>query len=178
MKIVSRTRRYHGRVFDIQDVEIESPSGAREQRELAVRKDSVGIIAIFDNGDLLLIREYALGADTHILTLPGGKVEEEDDLLRRAQFELLEETGYEAGSWKRLVSMYSDPINYLKRCVHIFVGTHIEKTEHSQSCSEGVEIVRLSPGEFLSRCTTSYFSHPEAIAAISIFLQMSEGSTK
>jgi ADP-ribose pyrophosphatase len=58
----------------------------------------VGIIAITDTGELILVEQHRKPLDTHVLEIPAGLVDDGETAVQAAERELLEETGYKASS--------------------------------------------------------------------------------
>ena len=67
---------------------------------------AVGVIALDDDGRILLVGQYRYTLDRYSWELPEGGVPEPEDLLEGAHRELAEETGYRAGSWRELVRLH------------------------------------------------------------------------
>ena len=66
--------------------------------------DFIVVFAETGKGEVIMIRQYKHGARRTSLTLPGGLVEKGEAPEAAAKRELLEETGYQADSWKSLGS--------------------------------------------------------------------------
>ena len=58
---------------------------------------TVAVVAITEEGQVLLVRQFRPGPGRVLLELPGGGVGEGEDVSAAAAMELLEETGYAAG---------------------------------------------------------------------------------
>jgi len=58
---------------------------------------------------VLLIRQYRYTANDFLWELPAGRIDEGEDELPAAKRELLEETGFSAGRWKRVLYFYVSP---------------------------------------------------------------------
>lgn len=67
---------------------------------------AVGIVALDDDGRILLVGQYRYTLDRYSWELPEGGVPEDEDLLEGARRELAEETGYEALRWRELVRLH------------------------------------------------------------------------
>jgi ADP-ribose pyrophosphatase len=89
----------------------------RGEWEYATRKtdkSAVGIVAVNDSGEVVLVEQYRPPVNRKVVELPAGLSgdiagKENETLLEAAQRELFEETGYAAARWTELLSGYSSP---------------------------------------------------------------------
>lgn len=105
---------YQGKVFWVTSDEVLEPGGIRARRDVVRHNGSVVILAIDDrknpdDPDVMLIRQYRHAAGQFLLELPAGRIEPGEKLMPAAKRELLEETGYRAKKWSRLVQYYASP---------------------------------------------------------------------
>lgn len=170
IRIVSKRTLFKGSVFELLEANVRLPNGTEQVREQIVRPDTVEIIAVREDGRILMTEEWALGAETVVLSLPGGRVEEGmGSLEAQAQRELREETGYRAGQLRRLISLNGDPVNYLSRKVHVFVATDLAYDPLDPDEGELIRVLPLTVEEAASRILHDYRSHPEVIAAVLLY---------
>jgi ADP-ribose pyrophosphatase len=169
--VIDRNTVFRGDLIEVQAVSVKLSDGSLQSRELIVRPDTIGIIPICDDGRLLFIEEYALGAGKAVLTLPGGKVEDAGGSLSdQAQRELREETGYRSRAMERLMSLNSDPVGYLSRKIHVFVASGLEVDPLPADIGEEINLVPLTIEEAVSALQIDFNSHPEVIAAVLLYL--------
>lgn len=74
-----------------------------------VTPDYVNVVAVTEDGHFLCFRQVKYGIDGTTLGIVGGFVDNDEEPLRAAQRELLEETGYESTQWTHLGSYRVDP---------------------------------------------------------------------
>lgn len=93
---------YHGRFLGIQE---------RDRWEYAYRTNAsgvVGIVPVTDAGELILVEQYRIPVRSRVIELPAGLSGDDGDfdeaLETAAQRELLEETGYRAGTLEKLLT--------------------------------------------------------------------------
>lgn len=90
---------------------------ARDGWEFATRnteRPAVGIVAITDDGKVVLVEQFRPPINRSVIELPAGLVgdvrgAETESLQTAAERELLEETGYRADRWTELGRGYSSP---------------------------------------------------------------------
>lgn len=71
---------------------------------------------------VLLARQYRFAADQFLWELPAGHIDEGEDSLTAGKRELLEETGYAAKHWKRILQFYSSP-GFLDETMTVYWAT-------------------------------------------------------
>jgi len=113
-RLLSSKTVYKGKVFWVTSDEVVEPGGIRVRRDVVRHNGSVVILAIDDrknpdDPEVLLIRQYRHAAGQFLLELPAGRIEPGEKLMPAAKRELLEETGYKARKWSRLVQYYASP---------------------------------------------------------------------
>src|ERR687885_1851619 len=87
---------YAGRVVTLRLRYLPQPDGTRHLREIVEHAPGAAVVAVDDDGHVLLVRQLRPAVDAALLELPaglGGAGEAPIDCARR---ELAEETGYAA----------------------------------------------------------------------------------
>lgn len=87
------------------------------------------MVPFLSDREILLVRQYryALGRET--LEIPAGKLDPSEKPEECAGRELLEETGYEAGSLTLLYA-YAPAIGYSNELIHIYAGRNLRKLQN------------------------------------------------
>ena len=83
--------------------------------------DWINVIALTEDQELVLVREYRHAAAKILLGLPSGTLDANELPLHTAQRELGEETGYHAKTWYSLGNYYANPATQKNR-VHSFLA--------------------------------------------------------
>lgn len=78
-------------------------------REVVLHPGAVGIFPLLHDGRILLVRQYRHPVGATLWEIPAGKLSQGEKALACAKRELLEETGYEAARWEKLLSFFSSP---------------------------------------------------------------------
>ena len=101
-KTLSSKTVFQGKIFDITDDEIVLSDGLKRHREIIHHPGGVVILALKDNGNVLLVKQYRYAVKSVQTELPAGRLERGEDPLEAAKRELREETGYLAKNWESL----------------------------------------------------------------------------
>ena len=88
--------------------------------------DWVNIIAITEDGEVILEMQYRHGLGNTCYELPCGVIEAGETPLQAAQRELLEETGFAGGEWRHLMGLSPNPASEQVHIYSIFGMSHIE----------------------------------------------------
>jgi len=113
--------------LDIDTVRL--PDGrSYEYTVLREKRDGVAVIALNEENQVLLQREYRHPVAQVIWQMPGGLVDEGESPLAAAQRELYEETGHRAANWHYLGAFWDNPALEDME-IHLFVATRINETQ-------------------------------------------------
>ncbi len=91
---LSRTTVYEKYGRSVVDVTYRLPSGAVDTFSIREDRPSVAVLALTEEDDVLLTRQFRPGPGRFLLELPGGYLDEGESPLEAAERELLEETGH------------------------------------------------------------------------------------
>src|SRR6201987_1849337 len=117
-----------GRVFGVQRDQIIEPNRTRAIREIVAHPGSVVVLPVFDDGKILIIRQYRYAAGQFMWELVAGHREPDEHFRRGAARELREETGYTARRYRKLLEIYPSPGLLSERMV-IFLVEGLTKGE-------------------------------------------------
>ena len=111
-RVLSKKTVFRGRVFTVTTEHVREPGGIVAQRDIVRHGPSVVILAVDDTGPeprILLERQYRHAADDVLWELPAGSTDPGESPLAAAKRELIEETGYRARRWSRILHFYPSP---------------------------------------------------------------------
>lgn len=100
---------YQGKVFRLQRDTVIEPGGVQVERDIIVHPGSVVVLPIFQDGRVLLIRQYRHSVGEFLWELVAGRKEPNETPAVGARRELLEETGYTAKRLRKLARVIPTP---------------------------------------------------------------------
>ncbi len=176
--VINKTRTVaKTRLFRVEELEITFPNGVDVvyERMHGSPHGAVLVVPMLDDDTVLLIREYAAGAERYELSLSKGRIENGEDPVDSANRELKEEVGYGARKLTRLKSFTEAP-GYFRHETHMVLAQDLYPEKQEGDEPEPIEVVpwRLSELEKL-------VDHPEctearSIAALYIVRDLLQGS--
>jgi len=120
-KILKSKVLYTGKVFRLQRDTVIEPGGVRADRDIIVHPGSVVVLPIFNDGSVLLIRQYRHTVGDFLWELVAGRKEPHESPGATARRELLEETGYTARRLLKLLHIIPTP-GFVQEWMWIFAA--------------------------------------------------------
>jgi len=130
---------------------VRLPDGKKATREYIIHPGAVMIIAQFDDGRVVLERQYRYPVQSVMIEFPAGKLEVGEDVLACAQRELLEETGYSARRWARAGLMHP-VISYSTEFIDIWFARELSLGKRKLDEGEFLDVFSATPVELLGWC--------------------------
>jgi ADP-ribose pyrophosphatase len=160
---------HKGRHFSFRIDEIQLPSGKTTTRDIVDHPGAVAIVPILDDGRILLVKQYRYTAGKELLEIPAGTLEEDEAPDTCARRELKEETGYTAGSMKKVLAMYMAP-GYSNEVIHLYFATALKAGESHAEDDENISLEIYGPDDLLEKIEKNTIEDAKTIAGILIYL--------
>jgi ADP-ribose pyrophosphatase len=143
---------FSGRLLEVHRDRVRLPDGSEGVREYIRHPGAVAIVALFDDGRVLLERQYRYPLQREFIEIPAGKLETGENHLETARRELLEETGYVAAEWRRL-GLIHNAIGYSDEGIEIWAARGLELREQQLAQGEFLEVftVPLAEAQAMAR---------------------------
>lgn len=141
-KVISSKTVFQGPVFSVSRDQVREPGGITSRRDVIRHTGSVVIMAVDDTGSeprVLLARQYRHPAKRIMLELPAGRIDEGEKPLAAAKRELVEETGYTASQWKKILYFWPSP-GFLDETMTVFVATGLRQGKATPEEDENISI--------------------------------------
>jgi len=157
---------YRHRLFELRRESLAADDGSAARREALVLDAPrwVNVVALDDDENVLLVRQWRYGIAAPTLEIPGGMVEEESSRAA-AERELVEETGHRAREWRLLGEVEPNPAFLTNRCT-TFLATGLERLGEPRGDGEEEIHVESAPLAAIPRLVaTGEIRHSLVIAA-------------
>jgi ADP-ribose pyrophosphatase len=140
---VSSEQVYDGYFFHVFHDRVTLPDGAMAVREHMKHPGAVMVMPVFDNGDVLVERQYRYPLRQIFVEFPAGKKDEGEEPLQTGQRELLEETGYTAAEWEHVTDIHN-AIAYCDEVIHFYIARGLTKqSEQALDHHEFLQVMRV-----------------------------------
>jgi ADP-ribose pyrophosphatase len=138
VRLISSRTVYQGPVFSVTTDHVQEPGGVETRRDVIHHSGSVVVLAVDDSTStprVLLERQYRHAASDYLWELPAGRIDPGEHELEAAKRELLEETGYTAAKWKRILKFYASP-GFVAETMSVFLATGLRAGEAQPEADE------------------------------------------
>jgi ADP-ribose pyrophosphatase len=160
---------FDGHFISLQRDHVELPDGSHATRDFVIHPGAVAIIALLDDGQVVLERQYRHPVGKVLIEFPAGKLDPKEPPLQCAVRELLEETGYSARHWAfagqvHLAAAYCDEV------LHVFFAKGLTAGHTQLDPGEFIEVIQLAPHQLFALACQGGITNSTALAC-SFFLQ-------
>jgi ADP-ribose pyrophosphatase len=137
---------YDGDFIKVRKDQVRLPDGQVHFREYINHPGAVAMLALLDNGKLVMERQFRYAPRREFAELPAGKIDPGEHILLCAQRELMEETGYVASEWTHLFTSWPC-IGYADERIEYFLARGLTHQGRRLDDGEFLEVFELSLDE-------------------------------
>lgn len=177
-RVLSSRVVYRGPAFTVTADQVLEPSGVRTRRDIVHHSGSVVILAVEETGAesrVLLERQYRHAARQTLWELPAGRIDKGEKGLAAAKRELLEETGYTASRWKRVLRFYASP-GFLAETMDIYLAQTLRRGKAQPEADEVIRIRMLPLSTAVEMAMKNVIKDAKSICGILWLSQSRRGS--
>ena len=156
---------FSGRLLEVHRDRVRLPDGTETLREYIRHPGAVAIVALLDDGRVLLERQFRYPLRKVFVEIPAGKLEAGEEPLATGKRELLEETGYVAKEWRRLGHIHN-AIGYSDEVIEIWLARGLERREQKLAEGEFLEVFTLPLAEARAMARDGRITDVKTIAGL------------
>src|SRR5690242_18722864 len=173
VEVLSSKVNFEGPVFRVVTEEVREPGGKPHRRDVVRHPGSVVVLAADDSKSkrdplILLERQYRHAAAQYLYEVPAGSLDPGEDPLAGAKRELLEETGYKARHWSKLVRYYASP-GFLGEWMQIYLAERLTPGDAAPEDDEQIELFAVPLSELLREIENGRILDGKTIAAALLY---------
>lgn len=164
---------YKGKVFSVTTDTVTEPGGVTSTRDVIQHNGSVIILAVDRSVNpadptILIERQYRHAAGRFLHELPAGRIEPGEAPLAAAKRELIEETGFRAKKWSKLVKYYASP-GFLAETMQVFLAEDIRPGVAEPEPDEKISLQQVPLSELLAQIETGQILDGKTILSVLLF---------
>lgn len=148
---VARTELLRGHFLHVVRDTVRLPSGQETTREFVLHQGAALVIALLDDGQVVLERQYRHPMQQVMIEFPAGKLDAGEGSLLCAQRELREETGYSAREWA-FAGRLAPTIAYSDEIIDIWFARGLSLGARRLDEGEFLDVFTARPAELQAWC--------------------------
>ena len=148
------------------------------EKEIVEHSDSVGIVALDNKENIILVKQFRIATKSNLLEIPAGKIEKGETPKMAALREMNEEIGY-TGNLTPLFQSYLAP-GYDTEKMYFFLASDlkISKNRLPQDEDEQISITRMTLKSALKGCISGKIIDCKTVAAVMMTVNLKGGLKK
>lgn len=147
-KTISSEIKYEGPVFKVRQYKVETECGKTGIRDVIEHNGAVIILALTDDGKLIMENQFRKPFESDILELPAGKIDPGEEPEAAALRELAEETGYRAGHIEHLMTYYPT-CGYSSEVLYVYFCKDLTPGETDLDPGESLDVLEYDADELI-----------------------------
>lgn len=135
-RISDKTTVWAGRLLRVQVVQVETPEGARLEREVVHHPGAVAAVPLHDDDTVTLVRQYRAALDVDMWEIPAGLRDVDGEPPEvTAERELAEEAGLSATELRHLATFHNSP-GATDEAVEVYLATGLSSVPDDRQSIE------------------------------------------
>lgn len=159
------TKVFEGKVISVRVDTVELPGAKYAKREIVEHRGAAAILAVDENENIYMVRQYRKACEEVLLEIPAGKLEIGEKPLDCAKRELREEVGIVADNMDYMLEFYTSA-GFCNEKIHVFLAKGITPAQRDPDEDEIIEVEKFSIDEVLKKITYGEIVDAKTIIAI------------
>ncbi|EWS82948.1 ADP-ribose pyrophosphatase [Brachybacterium phenoliresistens] len=168
--VARSTTVFEGAIFDVVREDVDFTAQVRFTREYLRHSGAVAVLALDEDENVLMIRQYRHPAGAELWEIPAGLLDVAgEDPVAAAARELAEETGHAASAYEPLVTLRPSP-GCSDETIEVFLATGLHalaEDDYERTDEEaGILLRRVPLAEAATAALSGRITNATAVAAI------------
>jgi len=146
-------------------------SGNPLERHVILHPGAITVLPILNDGRVVLLKQYRIAVEKHLIELPAGTREPNEEPIITAARELTEETGYTAGKIEPMTMFYPSP-GILHEEMHLFLATDLKPGPTNLEDGEDIQILLADWTDVKRMIFSGEIQDAKTLVGLLWFLQM------
>jgi len=167
-RVLSSKEVYRGPVFWVTSDRVVEPGGIEVRRDIVRHPGSVVVLAVDETAAeplVLLELQYRYTVGRKIWELPAGRIDPGETELSGAKRELLEETGFTAKNWKRILKFHASP-GFLAETMAVFLARGLKPGIAQPEADEVIDVRFVPLSKALKMIKTGQIGDAKTICGV------------
>lgn len=165
-EVLRRETVYPGKIIRVEQWQVRLPNGETAQREIVCHIGAAAVIALDQQGQVVLVRQHRVAIDQVTLEIPAGKLDSPtEDPFVCAQRELSEETGLTAEHWQKLTCLETTP-GFCNERIHLYLATGLHQGNSHPDEDEFVDVIRMPLAQAVEQIMNGTFRDGKTALAL------------
>lgn len=168
---------FPGKIIRVEHWQVALPNGEHALREVACHPGAAGIVALDDEGQVILVRQHRIAVGRLTMEIPAGKLDSpQEDPFVCAQRELSEETGLVADYWRKLTCLETTP-GFCNERIHLYLATGLHQGASHPDEDEFVAVSRMPLQDAVAKVMDGTLRDGKTIVGIMMTAALADAST-
>src|ERR1700759_194729 len=181
VEVISSKLSYEGPLFRVHTDKIKE-NGRELTRDVIRHNGSVVVLAVDDSKSkrdplIVMERQYRHAAKEVLLEVPAGKMEEGEDALAAAKRELLEETGFKAKRWRKMIRYFASP-GFLGEFMQVFLAEGLTLGDAHPEYDEQIEIEMMPLSKLVKMIDEGKIHDGKTLISVMLYVRLRDAEKR
>lgn len=164
-KLVKSEKVFEGKIINLKKETVLLPNGKEAEREIVEHPGGVSVVALDDEKNVYMVRQYRRPFDDVMLEIPAGKLNYGEDSFECGKRELEEETGMLAERFDFLGQFRLTP-GFCNELHYIYLARNLKKGVVHPDEDEFLEIEKIPFEELVDMIMSNKISDAKTVMGI------------
>ncbi|MBE7010445.1 MAG: NUDIX hydrolase [Ruminococcaceae bacterium] len=141
-KTISQEEIFKGKIITLRRDTVSLPNGSEATREVVEHPGGVAVVAVNDDGEVYMVRQFRYPFGEVIMEIPAGKLDAGEDPFACCVRELEEETGLSAQKYDYLGKFMVSP-GFCREWIHIYLARELSVGDAHLDPDEFLEVEKI-----------------------------------